>query len=137
MAYTLENIEAELDQAGVPYTDPAYAMITDLSGFFGSNRNIRYGGAAISERDTLLLTFNGLLSGNSIFELSPMGMTKLTVKKLLILPSYVADIRGMADGKKYRFKVQLNTNVGGGGFPDQQSNVMNIVNTLKKWESSL
>ena len=136
MAYTIDNVTSELDQFGVGYSSPICVNVTDLSGFLSSNKNIKYGGAAISDRDTLLLTSNGLLSGTMSYELPPMGMTKLSVKKVPLLPSYIIDVRGMLDGKKYRFKVQFSTN-GGAAFPDQNGNAMALLETLKKWESQL
>ena len=136
MAYTIDNVISELDQAGVGYSCPICVNVTDLSGFFSSNKNVKYGGAAVSDRDTLLLSSNGLLSGSQLYELAPMGMTKLSVKKVPLLPSYLIDVRGMADGKKYRFKIQFSTN-GGKAFPDQQSNAMSLINTLEKWAAQL
>lgn len=136
MGYSIDNVTSELDQFGVGYSYPVCANITDLSGFFSSNRNIKYGGAAISDRDTLLVSINGLLSGNELYELAPMGMTKLDVKKVLLLPSYIVDVRGMTDGKKYRFKIQFSSN-GGKNFPDQQSNVLTLVDKLKQWSANV
>lgn len=136
MAYTIDNVISELDQAGVGYSCPICVNVTDLSGFFSSNRNVKYGGAAVSDRDTLLLSSNGLLSGSQLYELAPMGMTKLSVKKVPLLSAYLIDVRGMADGKKYRFKIQFSTK-GGKAFPDQQSNAMSLINTLEKWAAQL
>ena len=47
-----EQMEDYLGRFGVSYHSPIYITMTDLSGFLDSNKNVRWGYAALSDDNT-------------------------------------------------------------------------------------
>jgi hypothetical protein len=138
--FNSESMTEALDRFGQNYKFPVYASITNLSGFFSRSTDMMSGYAAVTD-DHFLLLVQVPLFGNSVnadyFRLPVLGIKQLKVKKLPLFNSYSVDVRGIADGKKYRFKFVTVSRVAGNGFPEQGENSLALIEKLKKWSEEI
>lgn len=135
-----ENMVAALERFGKQYKYPIYASTRNVTGFCSRARDVTSGYAAISDDNFLILVqipVFGTLNDAEYFQLPVLGIKKLKLKKVPLLNSYVIDIKGIADGKKYRFKINTVSKVGGKGFPEQSVNYSGFIERLKKWSDEI
>ena len=121
----------ELSQFGVPYNAPCYVSINDLSGFLASSTNIRVGYAAYTNIGELLL-FIDCLMGNRLEVLTSDGVKSCSCKKLPLLPQHSVKISGIANGKKYKYKILIPHKVLG-KFASQPENSAELISFLESW----
>ncbi|MBQ9956490.1 MAG: hypothetical protein IJO99_02880 [Ruminococcus sp.] len=142
MKITNESMYNELSVFGTEVVNPVYCSIADFSGFLSSGRPTNWGFLATDSReDRLYITVHSLMetlagTGGSYTTIYQMTVEKLKVTKALLLGSYTIDIKYRSDGKKYRHKFTIATKCGT-ELTEQQSNAHNLVNMLRRWESSL
>lgn len=126
-----EMMHQELGQFGVAYNAPCYISINDLSGFMSSSMTIRCGYAAYTDNGELLL-FIDCLMGNKLEVLTADGVQSLSCKKLPLLPQHSIKISGIANGKKYKYKMLIPHKVVG-KFASQPENSAELISFLESW----
>lgn len=142
MKITNESMYEELSVFGVKCENPVYCSIADFSGFFSSGRPTNWGFLATDSReDRLYLTVHSLVetlagTGGAYTTIYQMTVEKLKITKALLLDSYTVDIKYRSDGKKYRHKFTIAAKCGK-ELTEQSSNAHNLINMLRRWESSL
>lgn len=138
--FNSENMTEFLDRFGKKYNFPVYICVNNMSSFYSSRCDIRSGYAAVTD-DYFLIFVQMPLIGNEnnadYFRLPVLGMKRLKVKKFPLLNSFTIDIKGVADGKKYNFRLITASNVDGNGFPDQKENQAGFIEKLKKWSKEI
>ena len=133
-----EQMEEYLSRFGESYHAPIYMTMTDLSGFFGSNRNIRWGYAALSDDNrklfVVVMSLMSMISENSIgfHTISRDDVQSINISKILLTKGHTADIKFTEEGKKKRYKIILGANANG-VIPDQESNSQEILDILHTW----
>lgn len=138
--FNSENMTEALDRFGQNYEFPVYASITNMSSFFSKSTDMMAGYAAVTDDHFLLLVqipLLGNLENANYFRLPVLGIKQLKVKKVPLVNSYNVDIKGVADGKKYRFKFVTASKVAGKGFPEQGENSLAFIERLKKWSEEI
>lgn len=138
--FNSENMTEALDRFGKQYKYPIYASIRNMTGFFSRPSDVISGYAAVTDDNFLILVqipVFGTINDAEYFQLPVLGIKKLKLKKTAILNVYTVDIRGIADGKKYRFKIVTVSKVAGKGFPEQTANHAGFIDKLKRWSDEI
>ncbi len=138
--FNSENMTEALDRFGKQYKYPIYASIRNMTGFFSRPSDVISGYAAVTDDNFLILVqipVFGTINDAEYFQLPVLGIKKLKLKKTAILNAYTVDIRGIADGKKYRFKIVTVSKVTGKGFPEQTANHAGFIERLKRWSDEI
>lgn len=138
--FNSENMTEALERFGKQYKYPIYASIRNMTGFFSRPSDVISGYAAVTDDNFLILVqipVFGTINDAEYFQLPVLGIKRLKIKKSPLINIYTVDIRGIADGKKYRFKITIASKVGGKGFPEQTSNHAGFIEKLKKWSDEI
>lgn len=139
--FNSENMTEAIERFGKQYKYPIYASIRNMAaGFFSRPSDVISGYAAVTDDNFLILVqipVFGTLNDAEYFQLPVLGIRRLKVKKTAVLNAYTVDIRGVADGKKYGFRIVTVSKVGGKGFPEQPVNHAGFIEKLKRWSDEL
>ncbi|HRU98404.1 MAG TPA: hypothetical protein P5092_13350 [Ruminococcus sp.] len=133
-----EQMEDYLGRFGVSYHSPIYITMTDLSGFLASNKNVRWGYAALSDdNSTLFVVVMSLLSvvaENTVtfHTISRSDVQSMHFSRILLSKAYNTDIKFIEDGKKKRFKIIIGANAKK-ELEDQEINSQNMLDILRTW----
>ncbi len=138
--FNAENMLEELDTFGKAYKYPVYVSVTDPNGLFSSNRNVKSGYAAISDDYFLLLAeipTIGFIGDTKYCKLPISGISRLKIKKAPLINLYIISVKGIADGKKYKIKLNLSCRGVGNSFPDQAKNGASFLEKMTKWSKEI
>lgn len=141
--FDYDHMSSVLEKTGISYNYPVYSSINNMSSFFATNIAVRFGYAAISDRDSVLIYSADMFSmmdlTNAVcIELPFAGIHDVKIKHHKLNGSYTVNIKGIAGGKKYHYRLEIPSKLIGkakGKFPDQKENSDGFTDILQRWAS--
>lgn len=140
MGYTEENMIEALDKFDKSYDYPVYASLTNLSGFFSSNKNVRSGYMAVTDNSIIIVSISligAITNDYDYLEIPKLTINKITGRKALLIESQIIDIFGTVGKKKYHYRLTVPSKVLGGSFPSQSDNYVGFVDRLQIWSKEV
>lgn len=135
MKFTDEFMKKSLDRFGENYKYPVFASIYCRSGFFSRYR-AKTGFLAVTDDDRLLVVeYSALGISENEYIFSPQDLKNLKIKKLALMNVHSIKAVFVVGRKKIRLDIAVSEKVGGGNFPEQPENYVNIIETLKSWQN--
>lgn len=127
---TKADMISALDKFGVGYRCPVYAGVRNMT-FFASRSNQKFGYAALSDNDSLIIADYDMLMKESLYEIPLLSILSVKAKRMPIIGTNIVKLEFLYEGKKMRFDLTISPKVIGSDFDEQGGNAEALINELK------
>lgn len=130
---TEQSMMEVLDGFMMPYDNPVYSTIFNMSSFLASRKNSSYGFLAVNDNGYLLVAEYNIFGEKGRYLIMFDNISKLKVKKVMFGMTCQIKLEALCEGRKLRLEISAPLKVGGNkGFDNQKQNLQGLIDALSR-----